>query len=63
VPVEKWTGGFAGDGERHGADSVVGVAAVFEDADCELRSQYYLISGAYRVNWGKKGASAAVKCV
>ncbi len=33
VPVEDWTGGFARDSEGHGADAVVGVAAVFEDAD------------------------------
>jgi hypothetical protein len=62
VPVEDGTGGFAGDGEGHGADSVVGVAAVFEDADYGLRSQYLLISGAYGVNWGKKGAEVAVRC-
>lgn len=33
VPVEDWTGGFAGDAEGYGADSVVCVAAVFEDTD------------------------------
>jgi len=38
VPVQDWAGGFAGDGEGHGADAVVGVAAVFEDADWELCS-------------------------
>ncbi len=45
VPVEDWTAGFAGDSEGYGADSIVCVAAIFEDTDCgKALAQYKLIN-------------------
>jgi hypothetical protein len=41
VPMEDWTGGFAGDGEGYGADSVVCVAPIFEDTDCGKALAHY----------------------
>jgi len=37
VPVEDWTGRFAGDGQGHTADAIVCVATVLEDANCGLK--------------------------
>lgn len=41
VPVQDWTGGFARDGEGYSADSIVCVAAVFEDTDCGKALAHY----------------------
>jgi len=65
VPMEDRTWCVARDRKGHRADSVIGVAAIFEDADCWLKYQSCIsfLWGFVKERKACEAAKGVVKCV